>query len=345
MTFYITITAYNIIQYSEEMKRAFLIAILMCWGCRLPSQSLEIYDGYLGNTSVAFFLNIDKDQVIGYYVYNKFGRPILLTGEIFDGQYRLKEYGTKNGKKEMDETAFLIWNRYSNSNGRWSSGSRVLELSLTRRKLVDSWEILNAKVELKHTLSGDENVTYPIVVRMNHPIVEDGGVFNILMSDFFDTDQLYKGVWPYFNTFVIDQYRRYLDFFSEENYVRFSLDLKGNVVFVSESLLVYCLTGYAYSGGAHGQPLEEYSVYSLTNLTKLRFSDIFREGSEYALAEIIRSKDVDKHDIKNIQENLDNFYLTDTGVGFVFNPYDIDCYACGTFEFFIGYEEIKHLLR
>ena len=210
---------------------------------------------------------------------------------------------------------------------------------------MDSWEILNAKVELKHTLSGDENVTYPIVVRMNHPIVEDGGVFNILMSDFFDTDQLYKGVWPYFNTFVIDQYRRYLDFFSEENYVRFSLDLKGNVVFVSESLLVYCLTGYAYSGGAHGQPLEEYSVYSLTNLTKLRFSDIFGEGSEYALAEIIRSKDVDKHDIKNIQENLDNFYLTDTGVGFGFNPYDIDCYACGTFEFFIGYEEIKHLLR
>lgn len=294
---------------------------------------------------MTFFLNIGENQVTGYYIYKKYGRPILLKGSISDSRVRLTEYSTANGKKENKEAATLTWDYFSPSKGSWSSGTRILELNLVARTLKVPWEMLNVNVELTHTFSDNEKMIYPITVVMNHPVSDDDGVFKILMSDFFKTERDYPGPWYYFNAYLIEEFRNYLDFFSEETPIRYSLEMQGNVVFMSKSLLVYCVTGYAYSGGAHGQPLEEYSVYNLNNLTKLRFNDIFREGSEYALAEIIRSKDVDKHDINNIREHLDNFYLTDTGVGFVFNPYDIDCYACGTFEFFIGLEEINHLLR
>ena len=36
--------------------------------------------------------------------------------------------------------------------------------------------------------------------------------------------------------------------------------------------------------------------------------------------------------------------LLDDGIVFSFQPYDISCYAAGTFHFRIPYERIKHLL-
>lgn len=327
------------------MRNLVLVPLLLLLGNYSFSQSLEIYDGYLGSSPVTFFLNLGENQVTGYYIYNKYGRPIPLKGNISDNRVILTEYSTANGKKENKEVATLTWYYSSPSKGRWSSGTRILELNLVARTLNVPWEMLNVKVELIHTFSDNKKMTYPITVVMNHPVSNDDGVFRILMSDFFNTERYYPGPWYYINDYLIDEYRNYLNFISQGTPERYFLELYGNVVYMSKSLLVYCTTGYAYSGGAHGQPLEEYSVYNLNNSSKLKFSDIFKEGAEYTLAEIVRAKDADRHDINNIRSNLDNFYITEKGIGFVFNPYDIDCYGCGTFEFFIGMEEIRHLLK
>lgn len=41
----------------------------------------------------------------------------------------------------------------------------------------------------------------------------------------------------------------------------------------------------------------------------------------------------------------DNFMLTETGMTFTYNPYDIAAYASGLFEVEIPYGEIAHLLN
>lgn len=322
-----------------------LIALMNLLAESVSSQNLEVYDGYLGNMPVAFFLNTHVSDVTGYYFYNKYGRPIPLKGHVVDGQYRLTEFSTNDGRKETISKAEITWNRSERPVGKWISGSKVLEVNLVRRVLNDRWKWLSTKIELIHKFLNQNEATYPMEIRMIYPDEGGNGIFNVLLSDFFLVDPLYHEVWPYLNNFLIKEYENYLSFFSEDSYQKYFMDMKGHVVFLSGSLLVYCKSGYAFCGGAHGQPLEEYCVYDLRKLSRITFDDIFKKGSEYALAEIIKAKDIGNHDIDDIRENLDNFYLTEKGIGFVFNPYDIDCYGCGTFEFFISLDEIRHLLK
>jgi len=50
------------------------------------------------------------------------------------------------------------------------------------------------------------------------------------------------------------------------------------------------------------------------------------------------------NDYDAIEAN-DNFMLTETGLTFTYNPYDIAAYASGLFEVEIPYSEIAHLLN
>ena len=59
------------------------------------------------------------------------------------------------------------------------------------------------------------------------------------------------------------------------------------------------------------------------------------------------AQEVEKEDgfsITDLSGN-DNFRLDAKGMTYAYNPYEIAPYAMGVIEFFVPYEEVRHLLR
>ncbi|MDO4708175.1 MAG: RsiV family protein [Porphyromonadaceae bacterium] len=115
---------------------------------------------------------------------------------------------------------------------------------------------------------------------------------------------------------------------------------------------------YSFIGGAHG--LEQLSVLSIDRKTgqHLQESDLFIEGYETELAQIIVSRLMTMHSVSKPAELTEygyfdpteitpnnNFYLTDTEMVYIFNPYDIAPYANGRIEVRIPYDLLGQLIR
>lgn len=120
--------------------------------------------------------------------------------------------------------------------------------------------------------------------------------------------------------------------------------------------IVYKITNYTYSGGAHGATESHYINYDLNKGEALTFNNIFIPGNEDSLLAQIKSTLMEQYSassIEGLQEHgiftdqlfvTHNVYLEGTDVVFHYNPYDIGPYALGSINVRIPYYTISELL-
>lgn len=130
------------------------------------------------------------------------------------------------------------------------------------------------------------------------------------------------------------------------------VEAQGRIV---DSLLVYCISRSSYTGGAHGLQRTDCHNYSLRGGYELTLSDLFVPQQQKALAALIRNKLYDMYGVTGDEglteqgffpEYIDvteNFRVTPEGISFLYNPYDIGCYALGYVEVAISDEELEGL--
>jgi len=110
-----------------------------------------------------------------------------------------------------------------------------------------------------------------------------------------------------------------------------------------------------YSGGAHGNYGVSYLNMDMQNQKLWKLEDIMTVDSA-KLQTILEKQARKAFDIPaggKLSEGLltdrvmpnGNFYVTNTGITFVYNPYEIAAYAYGIASFFIPYTQIKELLK
>lgn len=137
--------------------------------------------------------------------------------------------------------------------------------------------------------------------------------------------------------------------------------LEGFSVLTDENIFSYGINRYVFMGGAHGLSNLTYLNYNLKTGKKITEADIFKPGYEKDLSDIIKSRIVEqsKEDdsVQNIEKLEDtdywvdeikpngNFYLSDEGINYVFNPYEIAPYYMGQTEVNIPYSRIAYLLE
>ncbi|MEG1292819.1 MAG: RsiV family protein [Clostridium sp.] len=117
----------------------------------------------------------------------------------------------------------------------------------------------------------------------------------------------------------------------------------------------YCcieVDGYEYTGGAHGTPTHTYFVFDRKTGTRLGLADLINtsesdlktivSGAFRALAEKSRFSFDDPETLeKTVAEGINynsTFYITDRGIVFYYQPYEIAAYAVGFPEVVIPYE-------
>lgn len=104
---------------------------------------------------------------------------------------------------------------------------------------------------------------------------------------------------------------------------------------------------YYTAGAAHPRQQTRYVNYSVSNNRILTLNNIFRPGFRAPLTEMIRERLADNEDVFPDADIRipDNFYLTESGITFVYDQYEIAPYSAGEIEVFFYDFEITDLFR
>lgn len=128
-----------------------------------------------------------------------------------------------------------------------------------------------------------------------------------------------------------------------------SVESEGTVV---DTLLSYAITRSSYTGGAHGMYTTVYHTYSLTDGFELSLADLFTVDELQLLDGAIHERIARDYGAGSDEElaaqgffpeyisPTENFRITDDGIEFLYNPYEIGCYALGNVEVHFTREEL-----
>ena len=128
---------------------------------------------------------------------------------------------------------------------------------------------------------------------------------------------------------------------------------------VFDCTLSYVITGYQFTGGAHGMSWVKGLNYSLETGQKLTLDDFFTPEQKAKLPTALTRllcwqlgmADTDAARLSEMgyyPENIkptDNFCVTSTGITFLYTPYEIGVYAVGMPRIEMPYSSIDELLR
>lgn len=128
---------------------------------------------------------------------------------------------------------------------------------------------------------------------------------------------------------------------------------------VFDRTLSYTITGYEYTGGAHGIGWTKGLNYSLETGEQLTLDDFLSAGQQAALPSALvtllcwqkgfNATESDKlaemgYYLDGIKPS-ENFRTSATGITFIYNPYEIGPYSLGTTEITLPYDMIDQLLK
>lgn len=116
------------------------------------------------------------------------------------------------------------------------------------------------------------------------------------------------------------------------------------IVYADERYLSFRAEEYSYTGGAHGNNKIIVGTFDRNTGKRLTIADIIPKSKrEYALS-LLRKKAIEAVGGKdNLQGEVyltDNFFIAADGIHFVFNEYEIACYAQGNIEVILAKEDL-----
>lgn len=127
--------------------------------------------------------------------------------------------------------------------------------------------------------------------------------------------------------------------------------ITGNFMPQSHNIISYKIEKYTYTGGAHGMPVEKYLNFRAGSYEEIDEDDIFKDNSEDVLtaaltakaqAHLTNSDGVSTLYVNQV-EPCDNFFVSNEGITFVYNPYEIAPYSEGKIELTLSWDELKAL--
>lgn len=134
--------------------------------------------------------------------------------------------------------------------------------------------------------------------------------------------------------------------------------IQSHVQFYAKDLLIYRYRYEEYTGGAHGIYMTSFLNIDLRTLSPIRLDNLFAEGYEEALTDLLWNQLMAMHKVTSREEleemgyastgelaPTENFYLSKEGITFYYNVYDIAPYVMGAIEISIPWEMLQHLLK
>ena len=340
------------------------------------SQSTDIYNNFYSryygtvdsNIYVTANLIVLNDALSGTYNYSYVNRlneknkskSLPVVGSLTNSIAKLKEYGKNNFFLEgsLSEEKFkgewiLNDNHISfNLNEEYPPGSMELDvhyLHSEERLVKDSTNSPTAELEL--------TLIYP--QKSNGSNVHDSiskfisaGFFGINSHSLMPDSMLTMFEGEYYNNYKDQNTSRYLSGSSFNWQKSISMSVLNN----SNGILCLEYVKYAYSGGAHGMTNISFDNINTENGIRYDYKDIFVDNSDSIISDLLTTQlymdkgiptDIKLSDagyfVDQIKPNH-NLFINNSGVGFVYNSYEIAPYSYGQTFIFLEYDKIREIL-
>lgn len=139
---------------------------------------------------------------------------------------------------------------------------------------------------------------------------------------------------------------------------RMSYESTTKIVFNQPDLLSFRSETYRYGGGVHGIDTTHPSNFGFVNGKPARFGiwDALKSdaASRRELQTLLLQKAMENPNTEWInegmvndfnEEQLNRFWVSERGLNFDFDPYELSSYAAGPFTFLLTFEELRPLIR
>lgn len=134
--------------------------------------------------------------------------------------------------------------------------------------------------------------------------------------------------------------------------------LEGTYLGNYSGFLSYQMKRYMYAGGAHGQTIFTYGVLDMTTLQRVNLANLVDDATEEAITELLHQKLAELFDADSFETLLrdevifpdaevtltENFWFSPEGITWLYNAYDIACYAIGDISVTLSWDELQPLL-
>lgn len=339
--------------------------------------------GQLGDLAVTFDLIREINEVYpekgyftGFYRYDKYGGPIALYGSIDDnGQLILTEEG---GWNQSAHTLRGKWTMDGRFDGEWVNGNgkdkHPLQLQSSKDSIVsfiyiETQDSIKAFPSWRSSPMASFSADW-LVPQHGSPTTSSfvkevitTGMTGRQHGDQHTGEALATNKNAYFQDYRKEMLTAHKEGIIDSSEVdgiglsfNYHYDKSMQVYYNSDQLLTLGFTDYTYTGGAHGMYGTTVKSYDLAQQKTLQLSDVLTNGYEEALSEVLAAAVRTKYRLtKNeplsailfddtIAPN-DNFGLTDKGIFFVYQPYEVAAYAVGEIELYVAFEKISEYLQ
>lgn len=301
----------------------------------------------------------------GWYYYEKQGIPIRLIGSMKDGLIKLEE-------ESGDVVTGTFEGKISNGlfEGEWErpSGGKLvfgLKEDYSKGSVRLKPEVVEHYYEAGPEYGYDFMMMYLLLEGNANETASDAiheKLYGIELNGKSAAEVLRKKVQEDLDT-VLTEYKNEIEAMLEDTSLGFSPYMYNwtwstnmEVFFNERDLLGIASSSYYYSGGAHGMWGTSNYVFDTRTGKEIVLDDIFLPGYKEKLTELLAAqfrKDNEVSEGQSLQEfglfvdtiePTENFFVTPSGIGFTYVPYEIGPYAAGQIELVIPYGAISTLL-
>ena len=135
-------------------------------------------------------------------------------------------------------------------------------------------------------------------------------------------------------------------------------ELKGSIETYKGMLLSYCTYKNEYSGGPHGMYTTEFINLNLSSLQPILLDELFVEDYQETLTELLWYQLALDNGVETRDEleemgyattgelaPTENFYISEDGITFYYNVYEIAPYSMGPTQITLSYDMLKYILN
>lgn len=324
------------------------------------------------NNPIVLQLSRTGEELSGYYYYTKVGVPLRLSGKLKSTGWKISEYAngeTLTGTFDGNLVGGKIVGIWKTAKGDKQYDFELKEDYSSGAMAFDNFRMEGTQRLFKEHESPNANmkidVSFPqkfenqaVLQKVQEAIIERlkpvGGKVDV-------AEAMRQSIKSY-----IEAYKKDMENATKEEAVgdmsyqyTYTAEKAIKVEFNDAYVLSLLLWNYEFMGGAHGSTVAEYLVFDLKTGNSVKANDMFQANAnvrtkiEALINEQFR-KDQNiaaKTTLTEFGMNSDkipfteNFFVTQKGIGFFYNTYEIAPYSMGQFEIIIPFSKIKPLLK
>lgn len=341
----------------------------------LPQNYYKRFEGTIGSRSIVMHLMCTGDRYDGIYYFLDQGAWIKL---IYDkdssnsqSQFLYEyEVGSIQGNDDQQGAAWLRLNYAKGDiSGVWTSadGQQQQPIRLKESYPTGSYRFnaLSFSDSIKAYPERDSSPSARTSYVFPEPDTNDpaGQWLTLQVKKMLQFDSsLYKITWKdaimKMNTDYFSAYREdALAMIKEEtvSFLNYESSLDISIRYNDRGYIIFEVLNFIYQGGAHGNWGSTLYCYDVVNQERVSLKDIlitdvtslqpfletaFRRQQGLSPSASLNEILFDKH-----LATTDNFFFTDKGIGFIYNPYEVAAYAMGQLFVFVSFEEIMPYLK